>query len=328
MKLGRAGGEVSGGSRRGLVLHAVKVGFAVVLFAALVWWVSPADLLEVLSAVSLQEFSILLLISAVLVSISVFKWQGLLHAQGRHEALPLLFRLYLIGYFVNLILPSFVGGDALRSWYLGKRHGQSQAAAATFLERYSGLLAMLLLGLIGMWSSKYIQPSLRVPLLLFAGGFAVFSFLLVSERALSLAEHIPQLGERVVKAGKAFQDAIRFACRSPFAVVQALLYSLLFHAVAIGNIWACAVVVGWGDIPITEMIVVLPVILIISAIPLTPQGLGLQEGAFLYYLTALGATPQQAMGVAIIIRAKSYILAGVGGVLWYFEPQKLLKLKS
>ena len=94
--------------------------------------------------------------------------------------------------------------------------------------------------------------------------------------------------------------------------------SLLFHSIAVLNTIACAQAVGWANPPVWDLFVVLPIILLIAAIPLAPNGLGLQEGAFFFFLTGLGATPEQALGTALILRAKSYILAIIGGLIWLY----------
>jgi len=50
--------------------------------------------------------------------------------------------------------------------------------------------------------------------------------------------------------------------------------------------------------------------------PLTPSGLGLQEGAFLFLLQRIGASHAQGLGVGLVLRAKVMLVAVIGGVLW------------
>ena len=57
-------------------------------------------------------------------------------------------------------------------------------------------------------------------------------------------------------------------------------------------------------------------VLIVSMVPLTPSGIGVQEGAFYYFLRKLGAAPGEALGVGIILRAKTLLIAVVGWMLW------------
>ena len=70
-----------------------------------------------------------------------------------------LFNLYLVGYFVNLFMPSYLGGDLVRSWYAGKEIGQHEALAATILERYTGFVAMIVLAILALLLLLLLLPS-------------------------------------------------------------------------------------------------------------------------------------------------------------------------
>jgi uncharacterized protein (TIRG00374 family) len=292
---------------------------ALFLLISMIWWVSPSDLIEVFWNITPLMLGYLLLISFVLIYVSVLKWQVLLEAQGRFESSFRLYRLYLVGYFVNLLFPSFVGGDAVRSWYLGKQHGQREAAAATFLERYSGLVAMIVLGCVFMWGSSVVEWHVRLTIASLAVFFVGVSIFLLTPTAVKSVATLPKIGATFAKQGMLFQAAVRLGMSCPKRVGVVFVYSFLFHCLAVVNVLACAMAVGWLDVPLYDLFVVLPVILILSAIPLTPQGLGIQEGAFVYYLTQLGATSAEALGVALIIRAKAYFLAILGGGCLLYE---------
>lgn len=228
-----------------------------------------------------------------------------------------------MGYFFNLLFPSFVGGDAARSWYLGKNHGQREAAVATFLERYSGLFAMLSLSVIFMWFSPVITADVRITVLLIFVLFVGGSAFLLSQLAVQALSAIPMVGKKVAKQAMLFQGAVRLSSQSPRTVLFVFGYSFLFHCIAVVNVLACALAVGWLHVPVVELFVVLPVILLISALPITPQGIGVQEGAFVYYLTLLGAGSAEALGIALIIRAKAYLLALFGGAWWFIEGRRM-----
>ena len=90
----------------------------------------------------------------------------------------------------------------------------------------------------------------------------------------------------------------------------------MYHTVTVVNTLAAAAAVGWSQPPVAELFVVLPLILLVGALPLTPNGLGIQEGAFFFFLCAVGASPAQALGVALVLRAKSYVLALFGWLVW------------
>jgi uncharacterized membrane protein YbhN (UPF0104 family) len=100
-------------------------------------------------------------------------------------------------------------------------------------------------------------------------------------------------------------------------LVRALGLSVVFHLLTVVNTAAVGMAVGWIDIPLEGLLVVVPLILLVGAIPISPQGLGIQEGAFMFFLHSLGATSAQALAIALVLRAKSYVLALLGGLLWF-----------
>ncbi|MCB0317123.1 MAG: flippase-like domain-containing protein [Bdellovibrionales bacterium] len=303
---------------------------ALALILALFSFVNIKELFNSFANLTILQFSYLMFISIVLVYISALKWSLFLSSfsspnrktntvSSEVGEIPVLrlFNLYLVGYFVNLLLPSFLGGDAVRSWYVGKKVGQHEAAAATILERYTGFAAMILLASGFIWFVK--QANLEIKLLVGAAfaGLIVITFIGLSTKVSSYFLRYQQI-EGVMKHFKKIQDAFHLAKKDRPLLYKTFALSLLFHSVTVINTIACAQAVDWMQPPIWDLFVVLPIILLIAAIPLAPNGLGLQEGAFFFFLTGLGATPEQALGTALILRAKSYVLAIAGGLIWLY----------
>ena len=293
----------------------VQRGIAVLLIGCLFASVDAHSLVDSLSNLTWGRAAFLLYLSVVLIFISALKWKIFLEGFAGRVSLARLNALYYIGYFVNLILPSHVGGDAVRSWYAGKSVGQHEAAAGTILERLLGLVAMLGLALVSMWFVPRLPWETKAAVALMSAGLGVVIVTALSPRIFALIERIPRTAG-VVSHLRKIQGALRGALARRGVLWQALGLSLLYHSITVVNTLAAAAAVGWFDAPARELFVVLPIILLVGSLPITPSGLGLQEGAFMYFLTGLGATPAQALGVGVVLRAKSYILALVGGIVW------------
>ena len=79
------------------------------------------------------------------------RWKWLLAAQGIHDRLAWLTRAYFVSYTAGQILPTSIGGDAVRIFETAKRHpGRSgDLTAIVLLERGLGGAATVLLGAIG-----------------------------------------------------------------------------------------------------------------------------------------------------------------------------------
>ncbi len=304
--------RAKGGSKlKSFVRYTLGTG----LLALLVLYTDPASLLSAFEGVSLGDLALLALISFLLILVSVVKWQAFLLHLGISATVRRLFALYLLGYFVNLLMPSVLGGDVVRSLYVAKEADRARSVSATLLERYTGLMAMLLMAIIGVWWAPHVTGSIKVVVVAVSAGAMVGSAFLFSRTTTWLLGRM-RIPERFVSVVRRVEDGLVLGMQNKGLVVRALLLSFLFHVLTVANTAAAGWAVGWETIPIGELFVVVPLILLVGAIPISPQGLGIQEGAFVFFLHSLGCTTGQALALALLLRAKSYVLALFGGVTW------------
>lgn len=298
----------------------IKVIFALLVLALLIYLVDLEQLWGCLSKLTLEAAYYLAIISILLLYISAMKWGYFLEAFGSKVPVFKLFNLYVLGYFVNLIAPSYLGGDAIRSWYLGKSVGQHKSLTATILERFTGLVAMVLLALVFMWFAPAVTVYFKLAVLGVAFALLLLCLLSLSSGLLTWIKRKFGVGKLVSHLEK-IQEGFILAKNDKTLLVKSMLLSLLFHSITVINVLAAAYAVGWFEVPVWDLFVVLPLILLIGALPLAPNSLGIQEGAYYFFLTAIGATPEQALGLGIVLRAKSYVIGLFGGIIW-------LRLKS
>jgi uncharacterized protein (TIRG00374 family) len=300
---------------------ALRYALGILALVILVVVVDVGSVISSLSQITAQDLVFILLISMLLIWVSVLKWQLFLAELEIEASCWRLARLYLLGYFVNLLMPSYIGGDLARSVSVGKGGDQANAFSATFLERYTGLVAMVLMALVGVCFTSAVTPQIRavtlwVGLALCGGSIAAF---LGYGSTIAARLNCPQ---KALAFLVKIEAGLRRGVASKRIVLRAAGLSLLFHLLTVVNTAAVGFAVGWTEIPWLELTVVVPLILLVGAIPIAPQGLGIQEGAFLYFLCAVGATEPQALAIGIVLRAKSYLLASVGGVVWFCMRDK------
>ena len=86
------------------------------------------------------------------------------------------------------------------------------------------------------------------------------------------------------------------------------------------NIYSSAWATGWIIEDPYALTVAVPLILILSSLPVSPGAWGVQEGAYIYFLETLGGSSGQAAAVAFLIRAKLLLLAIAGAAVWLIKP--------
>lgn len=304
----------SRGSRN--IIGWLKGTLGVLVLVALLYWVDFAAVIACLADISLVDLGALFGVSVLLILVSVLKWRAFLERLGISASVSRLFRLYLLGYFVNLLMPSSLGGDLVRSVYVGKNVDKVRAVSATLLERYTGFLAMVVMASLAIWWAPQITSAMRwstVGLIV----VALVSLALLLSGRLEAISRLCRIPERIHTKIVRLQDGMSWGLKDRDLLIRTGILSVLFHLLTVVNTAVVGYAVGWESIPWEDLLVVVPLILLVGAIPISPQGLGIQEGAFLFFLHSVGATTEQAVAVAITLRAKSYVLAAFGGIVWF-----------
>lgn len=93
-----------------LILKALRYLLGLAVLVALVCLADIRSVVTSLAYISLFDLFILIVLSFFLVLVSVIKWRIFLARLGIVATVTRLYRLYLVGYFVNLIMPSYLGG--------------------------------------------------------------------------------------------------------------------------------------------------------------------------------------------------------------------------
>src|SRR5215831_5784715 len=119
------------------------------LLAMLAWRVDLALVARTLAGVRWSCWLAAVLCYAVAQGLSSVRWQALALPLGFRWPLREYISLYFIGTFFNLLLPTSVGGDVARAWYLDAGTGKRWPAFLSVLaDRLVGLFVLLVLAFV------------------------------------------------------------------------------------------------------------------------------------------------------------------------------------
>lgn len=209
--------------------------------------------------------------------VRAFRWRALLQGLGLRPPFWLLLKLYVIGGFFNAFLPSGFGGDVVRVLELGKEAEDSSAALGTvFVDRLTGILSSMVLGLVVLPFSGELASWLRWLFAAVAVGGLVAGGLLLEGRllrrlTLRLPGRLSLVGE-----GKLAQIYAAIVGSGLQAVLLALAFSTLFNIMNIGVHWFCARAVGI-ELPLSFYFVLVPLLSLTLLVPLSVGGLGARD---------------------------------------------------
>lgn len=276
-------------------------------FAALHWgWWGAAVLLCVLCQV-----------------VSTFRWQAVARALGFDRPVPQLLGFYAIGMYFNLLLPTSVGGDVVRAWYLDGRSGRRLLAfVCVFLDRLSGLLALLALACLAVVLSPLeLEPWISWAVWSMAGG-ALLTLVL-----LPAACRLVRLGERRVQKIRAALGILR----DPGLFARTTCLSVIVQALGVIMVWLIGLALG-ASVPASFYWVLVPMVSLLTMLPISVNGMGVREMSMTVLLAPMGVGQDVAVALALLWFAASGLVSLAGGLVYLFgrfpRPQAVARLAA
>jgi uncharacterized protein (TIRG00374 family) len=291
-----------------------------VLFVLVIRKVGVNELLNTIKGADTVWIFISLLIAPILVFVSVIKWHILLKSQGTKVSVIRLYLYYLVGRYFNYFLPSNVGGDVVRGYELGNyTQNNAQAMASVFMERFTGFVMLVGFAVVSLLTNfKLINDAGLTPVVfLSVVVLLVILWLVLDTRPLLfLNQHVKvPIAQKFVQKLQKFHNSINAYRKKKLTLAIALFWSLIFMLLAIANVYASASAfyqpISWVDISI-----IVPVILVVAMFPITINGFGIQEWAYVFLFTMIGLPASVGLSTILLIRGKDILLAIIGGLVY------------
>ncbi len=307
--------------------HARRVGTIVLTAASiayLAWKINLSTTLDLLADTNLAWVVLSAAIMFVTVPVLAARWGWLLEAHGMTERLSWLTRAYFVAYTAGQVLPTSLGGDAVRVVETSRRHpGRTAVVAGTILlERGLGGAATVLLGAVGfVLSIGHYDVSAYLWLEgVFVFGTLVLGFLFFARSARPLLRRVkPQL-ERVRIAGplESFYEGVHHYRGRPRLLGEVFTVTLVVQTVRILAIWAVAKAVGI-DLDVRVYYVMGPLLFLVMLVPFTLNGIAVREAFFVSFLGSLGVGANQAFAAGFLYFLVTLLLVIPGGIILMWE---------
>lgn len=254
--------------------------------------------------------------------VGAWRWKVLARPLGFKTPFKSLLYFYLVGMFFNLFAPGTVGGDVSRIYYLARdgeiRHEKIwggatiNAAVSVFVDRVIGMMVLIWLGALGLalFPEYPVPSSVRLLTYVLALGFVVGGLLLpVLRRILPGDGHTIVVKLRVaLRSYQAHWRAIPEAIALSFVIhlIQSWIHLVLGRALHI-------------DIPFSYCIILYPLVGTFSALPISLNGIGLREGGYLFLLTRIGISSENAIAFGVLLFLTVAADSLIGGVVFLLK---------
>lgn len=252
------------------------------------------------------------------VVLSAVRWGTVLHALGQHPPFSRLLSLYLAGQFMGNVLPSTIGGDALRVSRLSRETGEGPTTfASVVLERLTGWVVLPVITLVGLAVNPGLRQLGQASTIAFATAASTLGLLTV---VLVLTARPGQGLEGRLEHNEGwrrFTTAVHFGIhrlvREPAAAGRILAtgfaYQFILIAAALMAARALDLPAGVGP---TALLAFVPAVLIAQVLPISISGLGVREGLFALFLHPLAVPRSQAIALGLLLYLLNLVVSLFG----------------
>lgn len=279
------------------------------------------DLLVVVAAILL--FMLANLVMAL-------RWWLLLSAQQIRISLHACVKVHYLGMFYNNVLISSVGGDLLRAWYITKHtHKRLEAAFSVVIDRMIGLASLILmamafymlfpvpegapdlkLSIAGPLIARMYRYRLYIGLALLVGVCVAVGLLMQP----AVRQKIHLAWASLCAHAKRLWIAVRLYAAKPLSLLLSVGLTFIAQSLPIVGFWFIGESMELA-IPLKYYFVFFPISWVIGALPISPAGAGILEGAIVYLFTRVpGITNADALVLAGCQRAM-FLLGSLPGLL-------------
>jgi uncharacterized protein (TIRG00374 family) len=294
----------------------LKILVAIFLVGYLLNTVSLSEVTLRIKTIPIHSLVLAYLFICLQVVFGAFRWMFVLLAIGAKLDLLKAIKITFISLFFNQFFPASVGADIVRVWQ-SRRAGLdvSVALSSVVLERFGNLFTIILMALfvLPFWSrNTQVQFTLEAST---AVGLSL-TFLLT---LLMLFDRIPvQLHHwRVVRALAALSRHARALFLHPIWAALTIASSVSGQVALAAAVFVIAVGLG-VDMNFVDCLVLMPPVVLISALPISVAGWGIRELAMVTALGVLNVPQDSALAVSLILGLIATAVALPGGIIWLF----------
>ena len=296
-------------------------------------------LVVVLSQVELEKFShtlasidsiwVLIALSLQLLAVlpSVQRWRLILRNFQIQTVFFPLTKLALIGNFFNLFLPTSIGGDFIRGFYLSRDSGRGISSILTtiLLERSSGLCGLLLIGtLSSALSDLHISGFKTVNLfLLLLTSYVLLNFLLFLPWVHGQMDRWLRRWQFDSVAAKMelIYQGLQTLLKDWKGMVGSLSLSLLIQFNSIFVMWLLAQAIGI-TVSFSTFLIFIPLINLTIMVPLTISGFGLREGAYFLLFSQVGLPAELSIMLSLLNYLMLFLSSFPGAVFYSLRKKE------
>lgn len=303
------------------MMKTLKIGVTVALLGWLAWRTDWPHVAETFAGLQFSLWLAALGVYGVAQVLSSLRWQMLSRPLGFEQPLRHFLGFYFIGMFFNLLLPTSVGGDVVRAFYLARGNGRRlPATVSVVVDRLSGLAVLISLACGAVLFAPMALPPWvawsvwLTTAAMAAGALFVWLYFLLPAAADRPARRINRKLAVLQSAMQTLQDALR---ERPQLLLYSTALSVGVQAANIVLVWLVGLAIG-ADIPPAYYWIVVPMVSLLQVVMPSLNGHGVREGGLILFLGEVGVASSVAVSLGFLWFSVMATAGLCGGLVYLF----------
>ena len=277
---------------------------------------------QIISSAHLKYYLAAIALYVAAQPIRTLRWGILLQKKDAVVSQSRLLFICFIGTFFSSFLPTIVGGDMLRGYYVFRETKSHEVSFSSIIvERLCGLLVVVATG-FGASIYFFVQqgPTILV-MASFAGCFAILLGLLLAlnqtlvARILQPLKPLQRWGiiqrlKEIYQATLSYRSHLR-------ALFWCLALSVMYELIIIYIHYLLSLALAWS-IPFNVFVLAVPVITLVSMFPFSFGGLGVREGATVVFFSQYAISAANAVSMSLMSYSIALAAGAIGGIIYVF----------
>jgi glycosyltransferase 2 family protein len=300
---------------------AVKAAFTV----GLVWWllgqIEWDSVLARLRGLDVMRLGLAYVAVLAAYSLLTLRWRAVNTGISIEFPLGRTLQVTWIGAFFSQTLPSTMGGDAVRIWYL-YRSGETlvRATSSLILDRICGLSGLMLIVLFSLplvFEFVSSAPARWGLAILMGVVAAVVATLVITGRFQNSFLDRWAVTRPLIAVARDANALFKNPAAAGVAIVAGVSIQLLIILAA----WLIGQSMG-GVVTFPQSLALIPPVVLAATLPVSIAGWGLREGAMVVALGYVGVSASDAITLSVMLGLLLTAAGLPGGVVWLLSGRE------
>jgi uncharacterized membrane protein YbhN (UPF0104 family) len=335
---------------RGAVVNVIKIAIAI----GLIYWVLDRaggweNVRDTLADMQLGGWVLGTLAITASTCLSIMRWYILMRSVGLDTTGWAVFKLGWIGVFFNNVVPGLTGGDLIKAFYVTREHPKQRtdAVISVIVDRAIGIVALAVIAAVIVPFDLDRYGQVAAGIYGFLGATALGSIVVLSRRVKNRLRRLlgrPAEGDGTSLLGKVDRAVSMYRNRVG-TIALAMTMSIVVHLFLIvgmrffGEALAGGALAADGHMSAAVQAQmetlhslgfdvycsIIPIIFIISSLPIAPAGWGVGEAAFQHFFAQVGVGLAAATALSLTYRLTAMLISLIGGVFLALDRKRVVE---